>query len=161
MQTPPTPAVALSAALMVPAMGKDYAVSKKNPAIVLTIPDSWKVESIDYGFKAASAGDDVYFYLESTPAKGVDKMMALNDEWMKEQGIKPDGDPKVTEVNNPVKAKIFNFKAHDKDGPTNVSFTLIPSKDGVIMLTLWGSDEEQRKHNAEIDKIFGSIRAAN
>jgi len=154
LQTPPTPAVALSAALMVPAMGKDYAVSKKNPAIVLTIPDSWKVESIDYGFKAASAGDDVYFYLESTPAKGVDKMMALNDEGMKEQA-------KVTEVNNPVKAKIFNFKAHDKDGPTNVSFTLIPSKDGVIMLTLWGSDEEQRKHNAEIDKIFGSIRAAN
>ena len=152
--------LALSAALTMPAIARDFSVPKKSPAIMITIPDTWKFSDIEYGFRAASPGDDVYFYVESTGAKSVDKMMALNDQWMKEQGIKPDGDPKITTVEGAVKAKIYNYKANDKDGPTNVSFTLIPAGDRLVMLTMWGSLEEQQKHNADIDAILGSIRPA-
>jgi len=89
-------------------------------------------------------------------------MLALNDDWMKEQKITPIGEPKVTVVDQgPVKAKIYNYKAKDENGPTNVSFTLIPTSDSLVMLTLWGSAEEQQKHNADIDAILGSIRPAN
>jgi hypothetical protein len=149
----------LTAALALPGFAKDFSVPKKNPAITLTIPDTWKIRDIDYGYSAASPGDDVYFYVESTDPNNVDKMLALNDDWMKEQKITPLGEPKVTVVDQgPVKGKIYNYKAKDENGPTNVSFTLIPAGGSLIMLTLWGSEEEQKKHNAEIDSILGSIR---
>jgi hypothetical protein len=151
----------ITAAFALPCFAKDFAVPKKNPVIAITIPDSWTIRDIDYGFSAASPGDDVYFYVESTDPKNIDKMMALNDAWMKEQKITPIGEPKVTVVDQgPVKAKIYNYKAKDDSGPTNVSFTLIPGDKSLIMLTLWGSEEEQKKHDDEINQILGSIRPA-
>ncbi|SDR61537.1 hypothetical protein SAMN05519103_07502 [Rhizobiales bacterium GAS113] len=154
-------AVAFAVALTMPALARDFSVPKKDPAIAISIPDNWKIRDIDYGFSAASPGDDVYFYVESTQAKSVDKMMALNDAWMKDQKITPEGEAKITSVDQgPVKATIYNYKAKDENGPTNVSFTLIPAGDRLIMLTLWGSLDEQKKHDAEIDSILGSIRPA-
>lgn len=152
-------AAALLAALAVPAAAKNFAVPTNDPAITLAIPDTWETSEIDFGFSASSPNEDVAFYVEYADKKKIDKMMEVTDEWMEEQGIKPQGDPEVIEVEGPPKGTIYKFKAKDKNGPTNVSFTLIPTKNRLIMLTLWGSNEEQAKHSKDIDAILGSIKA--
>lgn len=150
---------ALAAVLAAPAWAKNFAVPTNDPAITLTIPDNWTITSIDYGFSASSPGDDVIFFVESARASKVEKMMELNDAWMKEQGIKTIGEPTVIETKEPLEGTIYKYAARDANGPTNVSFILIPTKARLMMLTLWGSNEEQRAHGKAIDAILGSIRA--
>ncbi len=60
---------------MAPALAKNLAVPEKDPIATVTIPDTWKMEEIDYGYSAKSPDGDVQFYFEYASQSRVDKMM--------------------------------------------------------------------------------------
>lgn len=153
-------AVALAIGFAAPALAKNLAVPSDDPAVTLSIPNSWTMKEIDFGYSAVSPDKDVAFYIEYAAGKRVKAMTDLNKEWLKDNDIKPIGDPEEIEADfNGVKGQILKFKAKDENGPTNVNFGFIPAgKDRVIMLTLWASDEEQAEHKAEIEGILNSIK---
>jgi hypothetical protein len=154
---------ALAAALVMPAWAKNLAVPADDPAVTLSIPNSWTMQEIDFGYSATSPEKDVAFYVEYAAGKRLKAMTDLNKEWLKENSIKTVGEPQELELDfNGVKGSVLKYKAKDENGPTNVNFAFIPAgKDRVIMLTIWGSDEEQAKVGKDLDSILGSIKPIN
>lgn len=153
-------AAALLASLAAPAWAKNFAFPKNNPAATVTIPDSWTTEAIDYGFSAKSPDGDVFFSVESTSAKGMDKMMELNTSWMKENKIKAKGNSTQRDIElNGMKATLVSMPATDENGDTNVDFVFIPAPNNrIIMLTLWASATELAANKADVQSIQGSIK---
>jgi opacity protein-like surface antigen len=154
---------AMALALMSPAWAKNLAIPTDDPVVTLTIPNTWTMKEIDFGYSAVSPEKDVVFYVEYAAGKRVKAMTDLNKEWLKENSIKTIGEPQELDLDfNGVKGSVLKFKAKDDNGPTNVNFAFIPAgKERVIMLTIWGSDEEQAKHGKDIDSILGSIKPIN
>lgn len=143
-----------------PAFAKNFAVPAKDPAATISIPDSWKTEEIEYGISAYSPGKDVFFSVESADEKTVDAMMKTNAEWLKENKIDMTVPvQKVEKSFNGLKGTVYHRVTKDEDGPTNVDFVVIPlSKNRVLFLTLWASDDEYKKHQAEFDGMIASLK---
>ncbi len=153
--------VAFLAALVAPAFAKTFAVPTSNPVATLAIPDSWKTETITYGYSAKSPDGDVFFSVEFADAKRLPQMMKSNDEWMKENKIVPTGKATEREFDlGGLPASLVSYPAKDENGPTQVDFVFIKAgSDRVIMLTLWASEEEQKANQADIAAIKSSIKA--
>jgi hypothetical protein len=143
-----------------PVFAKNFAIPADDPAATIALPDNWTLTEIEYGYSVVSPDKDIFFSVEYAGGKRLDGMKKLNDEWLKDNSIKIDDQPETIESDfNGIKGSILRFKAKDENGPTNVNFGIIPAGKGrVIMLTLWGSDEEQKAHDAEITKILGSLK---
>jgi hypothetical protein len=143
-----------------PVMAKNFAVPSSDPAVILSVPDTWKTEEIEYGYSAVSPGKDVFFSVEFAKARDVNKMLAANDKWMKENGIKKTEGKKVEAPINGIPATIFQFETTDSNGKTIVEFIMMSAgKERMIMLTIWGSDEERTKHGKDIDAIMSSVKS--
>ncbi len=144
------------------AWAKNFAVPDKNPAVTLTIPDTWKIEEIEFGYSATSPGKDVFFSVEFASASKVDTMMKNNDKWMKENGIKMVTPKKVDAPINGIPATVFQFETTDSNGPTTLEFIMFAAgNERMVMLTVWGSDDERQKHGKDIDAIMSSLKPIN
>jgi hypothetical protein len=145
--------------LAAPAQARNFAVPDKDPSVTLTVPDSWKVEEIEYGYSGVSPGKDVFFSVEHAHARDIEAMLDSNEEWMKENGIRKVKPEKIEGKLNGLDATIFQFNTTDENGPTQVEFVLLPAgKKRMIMLTLWGSDKERARHKTAIDTIMNSVK---
>lgn len=156
-------AVALALSIFtLPAVAKNFAVPDKNPAITITVPNDWKTQEIDYGYSARPKDEAIFFSVEFADARNIDKMMANNEAWMKDNKIKKVDPVKAEAPLNGIPATIFQFKTTDGNGPTTVDFILLPAGENrMIMLTVWGNDEERATHGKELDAIFASIKPIN
>jgi hypothetical protein len=147
---------------VMPLSAKNFAVPDKDPTVTLTLPDNWKTEEIEFGYSAVSPGKDVFFSVEFASVGRVDALMKTNEKWMKENGIKMVTPQKVETTINGIPATVLQFETTDENGQTTLEFIMMPGgKNRMIMLTLWGSDEERKKHGAAIDSIMSSVKAIN
>lgn len=145
-----------------PAAAKNFAVPDKNPAITLTVPNNWKTQEIEYGYSARPPDEAIFFSVEFASARNIDKMMATNEAWMKENEIKQVKPIQAEIPINGISSTVFQFRTTDANGPTKVDFILMPAgNERVIMITVWGSDEERATHSKALDDIFGSIKSIN
>lgn len=153
-------AVVVALGIVAPAFAKNFAVPSKDPAVTLVVPDKWKIEKIDYGFSAQSPDEGVVFYVEYAKGKKLDAMVALNKDWMKDNEIDGSVKPKEFEMDfNGSKGDVLRYETTDSAGKTIVDFVLLEGGGGnVIMLTLWGSEDERDANKAEINAIMGSVR---
>ena len=142
---------------------KNLAVPAKDPIATLSIPDTWEMDEIDYGYSAASPDGAVNFYVEFASAARIDNLFAANDKWMKENSIKQKAKAEEKEIEiGGLPAKIFTYQATDEDGDTVIDFVVLPGGKGrMILLTLWGSQEERESNKADIVSIQKSIKAIN
>jgi hypothetical protein len=146
-----------------PALAKNFAFPEKNPVGTVSIPDSWKTEEIDYGYSAKSSDGEIFFYVEYAGGSRVDKMLDNNTEWLKENKITPKGKLAEKEIEiGGLPAKLMHYDATDENGDTTVDFVFITGgSKRLIMLTLWGSEEELQANAADIEAIKKSIKAIN
>lgn len=155
-------ATLLVCSAVAPGFAKNLAVPAKDPVATLVIPDSWKPEKIDFGYAGMSPDRGVFFSVEYATAARLDKMFALNDQWMKENKIKPKGEPTEMEITlNGLPATLFTYQAIDENGDTEIDFVLIPAGKRIIMLTLWGSQKEQQANKKDLDVIKNSVKPIN
>lgn len=146
-----------------PAQARNIAVPEKDPAALVTVPDKWTTEEIEYGYSAKSPDGDVFFSVEYARGTALDKMMANNDAWLKENKIKPKGDATKKDINlGGLDATIYSYNARDPNGDTIVDFVVFPAGKGrVVLLTLWASEEEREANKADILSIQKSVKAIN
>ena len=151
----------LLALLAGPALARNFAIPSDDPAATVTVPDSWTIEEIDYGYSAVSPGKDVFFSVESASNTKIDAMMKNNENWMKENGIDNSVTPTKGEMDfGGLSGTVYRFDTKDENGPTRVDFVLLPGgKNRVIFLTLWGSSDERKKHSADVEAIMNSVKA--
>jgi hypothetical protein len=154
--------LAVVAALLsaTPCFARDLAVPAKNPAITLTVPDSWKTTEDGTSYKSLSQDKDVFFYVEFADAADVADLQKNNVSWMKSNNLNWKVKPVESEMDvNGSTAKVQRFNTSSDDGKTVVEFITLPaSKDRVVMLTLWASEAQRAANAADIAAILKSVK---
>ncbi len=156
-------AAAFMCAAVLPASAKNLAVPEKNPVATITVPNSWDIDEIDYGYVARSPNEDVFFSVEYATGKRVDKMLENNNAWLDENEIVAKSAPVEKDIElGGLKAKLISYDGTDEDGDTHVDFVLIAAGDNrLILLTLWASPEALKANKDDIIAIQNSVKAIN
>lgn len=153
-------AVALTLSLVAPAWAKKFAFPQNDPAATISIPDTWKTKTIEYGFQAKSPDGDIYFSIESASVKAMDKMLADNTAWMKDNKISFTGKPTEKDINlGGLPGKLQAYPAKDENGETQILLIFAESGQRLIFITLWASEEEQKANDKDIGAMMSSIKA--
>ena len=154
-------AVLLAAALVSPALGKTFTVPDETPIASITVPDSWKSKEIDKGIEAQSSDGEVYFAVEATDAKGMDKTIAEAIEYLDGEGVTVDSSTmKQTEGSvNGMKGWDITWNGKDKEGDAIVSLTILAVSDkDALIITYWASPEGTKKYAKELGEIINSVK---
>lgn len=143
-----------------PVFAKNLAFPDKNPIGTIVIPDTWKPKQIEYGWEAKSPNDDIYFSVEIVSDKLINKVANSNDAWMKDNKIRLQPNPVIEELMlGGLFAKAYKYQAIDENGPTVVFQIFVMAEKGAAMITIWGSEEEQKTREKELNSIMNSIKA--
>ena len=155
-------ALLLALALLTPSYGKTFKLPAEESIASITIPDDWKSKEIDDGVEAQSADDEVYFYVEATDAKGVEKSIEEAVKYLQGQGVTVDdktmkqSDGKI----NGMEVMEVDWKGKDKDGATEISLSIVVvTKDKGLLVVYWASPEGTKKHMKTLGEIANSIKA--
>jgi hypothetical protein len=154
-------AILLAAALITPVFAKTFKVPDEKPTASITIPDAWKSKEIDKGVEAQSADSEVYFAVEATDAKGMEKTMDEAIEYLKGQGVTVDQSTmKQSEGTiNGMKGWDITWNGKDKEGAAIVSLTILAVSDkDALIVTYWASPEGTKKYAKELGEILNSIK---
>ncbi len=133
------------------------------PIATIDIPESWEPEEINNG--VAGTSDDGAVYL-SVVAVGSDKgvkaeldnvfAMLKDHDVELDQATKKESKFKL----NGLDAEEMVFQGKDEDGAASVSITFVTIKDKLLVITYWVSTEEEKKHQDEVSKIIGTLKAS-
>lgn len=148
-------------ALVTPSFAKTFKVPDESSFASITIPDDWKSKEIDKGVESQSADDEVYFAVEATDAKGMDKSIEEAIDFLKEQGVTVDEKSmKQSEGKiNGMDGVDITWKGKDKEGDAIISLTILAAKkEKVLLITYWASPEGTKKHDKELGAILQSIK---
>ena len=153
--------VLLAAALIIPAFGKTFKIPDEESFASITIPDDWKSKEIDSGVESQSPDDEVYFYVEATDAKGMDKAIVEAVEYLSGQGVTVDDKTmKQSEGKiNGMDGVDVTWSGKDKEGAAIISLTILAaSKEKVLLIAYWGSPDGTKKHDKVLGEILKSIK---
>lgn len=154
-------AVLFALAVLTPALAKTYKLPDEESFASITIPDDWKSKEIDSGVEAQSSDDEVYFYVEATDAKGMDKSIVEAVEYLSEQGVTVD-DKSMKQSEGKINGMDgidVTWSGKDKEGDAIISLTVLAaSKDKVLLIAYWGSPDGTKKHDKELGAILNSIK---
>ena len=154
-------AAALGCCLATPGFAKTFELPDANPAVVVTLPNSWKPSEVDKGAEATSADGETYIAVETATAKGMKTLIDEDIDFLTKQGVVIDRstqETKDTELND-MKVSFLHWKGKDKDGPTAVTLGIFGVSDNlVLLLTAWSSPKGDTKHGDELTAILQSIK---
>jgi hypothetical protein len=148
-------------ALLTPAFAKTFKVPDEDSFASITIPDDWKSKEIDKGVESQSKDDEVYFAVEASDAKGLDKTIEDAIDFLKEQGVTID-----TKTQKQSEGKIngmdgvdLTWNGKDKEGDAIISLTILAvRKDKALLITYWASPEGTKSHAKELGEIISSVK---
>ncbi len=140
-----------------------FAVPDENPIATVSIPDNWEPKPYEGGVEATSADGAIYVAIEEVAAADVKSAIEEGMKFFIKSGVDVDGDSGKTreEKVNGLDAFDIVFTGKDKDGPTNISLTLVKTNAAskFLLLYYWGSPEGEKANLADLQKISDSIQA--
>ncbi|HEY1942255.1 MAG TPA: hypothetical protein VGH40_09040 [Roseiarcus sp.] len=140
-----------------------FPVPDEDPIATVNIPDSWEPKAYDGGVEATSKDGAVYIAAEQVKAEDIKSAIEEGIKFFVKSGVDINVDSqKQTETKiNGLNAFDLSFSGKDKDGPTNVSLTLVKTNAAgkVLMLYYWGSADGEKANASELEKISDSIQA--
>ena len=154
-------ALLVALALATPSFAKTFKIPDEGSFASITIPDDWKSKEIDSGVESQSADDEVYFAVETTDAKGMDKAIEEAVQYLHEQGVTVDEKSmKQSEGKiNGMDGVDVTWNGKDKEGAAIISLTILAAnKDKVLLITYWASPEGTKKHDKELGAILKSVK---
>jgi hypothetical protein len=154
-------ALLFALALLSPSFAKTFKVPEEESFASITIPDDWKSKEIDSGVESQSADNEVYFAVETTDAKGMDKSIEEAVQYLHEQGVTVDEKSmKQSEGKiNGMDGVDVTWNGKDKEGDAIISLTILAAKkDKVLLITYWASPDGTKKHSKELEAILKSIK---
>jgi hypothetical protein len=154
-------ALLFALALLTPAIAKTFKLPDEGSFATITIPDDWKSKEIDKGVESQSADNEVYFAVEATDAKGMDKSIEEAVSYLKGQGVTVDEKSmKQTEGKiNGMDGIDVTWSGTDKEGAAVISLSILAaSKDKVLLITYWASPEGTKKHAKVLGEIINSVK---
>jgi hypothetical protein len=154
--------LALSLAAL-PARAATFPVPADNPIATVSIPDSWDPKTYEAGVEATSSDGAIYIAIEAVEADDVKSATEEGLKFFVKSGVDIDfksqkaSDTKI----NGLDAFDMSFSGKDKDGPANISLTLVKTnaQSRFLMLYYWGSPDGEKANEADLKKISDSIQA--
>jgi hypothetical protein len=140
-----------------------FPVPAENPIATVSIPDAWSPNAYDGGVEGTSADGKLYVAFESVDAADVKTATEEGLKYFVKNGVTIDSDSMKTKdikINN-LAAFDLSFTGKDKDGPANISLTLVQTnaQGKFLMLYYWGSSEGEKVNGKELKAISDSIQA--
>jgi hypothetical protein len=158
-------AFALLALCLAPslAIAGTFPIPAENPIATVSIPDSWKPNAYDVGVEGTSADGALYVAFESVDAADVKTATEEGLKYYVKNGVETDlasMKTKDIKINN-LDAFDLSFTGKDKDGPANISLTLVKTNSPAkfLLLYYWGSSGGEKANGAELKAISDSIQA--
>jgi hypothetical protein len=154
-------ALLVALALVTPSFAKTFKIPEESSFASITIPDDWKSKEIDSGVESQSADDEVYFAVEATDAKGMDKAIEEAVKYLQGQGVTVDEKTmKQSEGKiNGMDGVDVTWNGKDKEGDAIISLTILAAKkEKVLLITYWASPEGTKKHEKVLGGILQSIK---
>ena len=140
-----------------------FAIPADDPIATVSIPNSWDPKTYDGGVEATSQDGAIYVAIESVDAEDVKSATEEGLKFFIKSGVEIDFDAgKTKDIKiNGLDAFDMSFTGKDKDGPANVSLTLVKTnaKSRFLMLYYWGSAVGEKANAADLAKISDSIQA--
>jgi hypothetical protein len=145
------------------AIAGTFPVPAENPIATVTIPDSWGPAAYDGGVEGTSADGKLYVAFESVDAADVKTATEEGLKYYIKNGVVIDQaslKTKDIKINN-LEAFDLSFTGKDKDGPANISLTLVKTNAATkfLLLYYWGSSEGEKANAADLKAISDSIQA--
>jgi hypothetical protein len=140
---------------------KSYTIPDPNPVAVVTIPDDWDTTEIAKGIEADSEDEEVYIAIEVTEMNNVAKTIEETIVWLKNKEVVIDpATQQQSEITiNGIPGFMVKWSGTDKDGPTNVSLTiLVLSETKGLLLTYWASPDGEKDNLKALKGIADSIK---
>ncbi len=154
-------ATALGCLLAAPAMAKTYELPDANPAVSVTLPNSWKPTEVEKGVEATSPDGETYVALETATAKGMETLIDEDIKFLTDQGVQIDRSSQQTHdtTQNGMSVSFLRWSGRDKDGPTNVTLGIFGVSDNLVLLmTAWSSPAGEKRYDKEMNDIVSNIR---
>ena len=158
-------AVTLLALCLAPgvAFAKTYPVPDEDPIATVSLPKAWDTKPYDGGVESTSEDGLIYVAVESVKAADVKTATTEGIEWFAKQGVDIDPDSmKTKDIKiNDLSAFDLEFTGKDKDGPANISLTLVATnaKGKFLLLYYWGSAAGEKANSDDLAAITASIQA--
>jgi hypothetical protein len=145
------------------ALAGTFPIPAENPIATVSIPDSWGPNAYEGGVEGTSADGKLYVAFESIDAADVKTATEEGLKYFIKQGVTLNKDSmktKDTKINN-LSAFDLSFTGTDKDGPANISLTLVQTNAAgkFLLLYYWGSSEGEKANLTELKAISDSIQA--
>jgi hypothetical protein len=145
------------------AMAKTFPVPADDPIATVSIPDSWNPEPYEGGVEATSDDTKIYVAIEEVAADDVKSATEEGIKFFVKSGVEIDSNSMQTKqikINN-LDAFDITFTGKDKNGPANVSLTLVATNAAgkFLLLYYWGSPEGEKANIEDLKKISESIQA--
>ncbi|MEO6054372.1 MAG: hypothetical protein ABIP97_10190 [Chthoniobacterales bacterium] len=136
---------------------------KEDPAVSITVPDSWKPEDTDQGFACESEDQAATIIFEVSPAKKIDSLIDENVDWLvKDQKVVIDkSSEKKSELEaGGIKWSLLTWDGkNDEYGPATITLAFGDiGKNQILMITYWVTKKGEKIHAAELNKILDSIK---
>jgi hypothetical protein len=140
-----------------------FPIPAENPIATVSIPDSWGPNAYEGGVEGTSADGKLYVAFESVDAADVKTATEEGLKYYIKNGVTIDQASMKTKdikINN-LDAFDLSFTGKDKDGPANISLTLVKTNANgkFLLLYYWGSSEGEKANGADLKAISESIQA--
>jgi hypothetical protein len=145
------------------AIAGTFPAPAENPIATVSIPDNWGPNAYEGGVEGTSADGKLYVAFESIDAADVKTATEEGLKYFIKNGVTIDPDSlktKDTKIND-LAAFDLSFTGKDKDGPADISLTLVQTnaKGKFLLLYYWGSSEGEKVNGADLKGISDSIQA--
>ena len=152
---------ALGCLVAMPVMAKTYQLPDDNPAVSVTLPDKWEPKEVEKGVEATSPDGETYVSLETATAKGMDKLIEEDIQFLTDQGVVVDKATQQTHDTtiNGMSVSFLRWSGKDKDGPTNITLGIYGVTGNLVLLmTAWSSPNGEQTYDKEMKQIVSSVK---
>jgi hypothetical protein len=153
---------ALFAALLSQAAAAEtFKLPNDNPAVIVTLPDTWSPAEDDGWVEATSDDDEMFVAFEVTGLMDFEESLKETIQYLADEGVTVDTD---SESKSPFKINGMDgmevaWKGTDKDGDVSVSLSVIAvAPDKVLLLTYWSTPKGDTEQAPMLREILKSIR---
>jgi hypothetical protein len=145
------------------AVAGTFPVPAENPIATVSIPDSWSPNAYEGGVEGTSSDGKLYVAFETVDAADVKSATEEGLKYYIKNGVTIDqASMKTKDIKiNKLDAFDLSFTGKDKDGPANISLTLVQTNAAgkFLLLYYWGSSEGEKANGADLKAISDSIQA--
>ncbi|MGD1037713.1 MAG: hypothetical protein ABR878_11060 [Roseiarcus sp.] len=145
------------------AIAATFPIPSENPIATVSIPDSWEPKAYEGGVEATSSDGAIYVAIEEVAAEDVKSATEEGLKFFLKSGVDINFDSQKTKdiKINALDAFDLSFTGKDKDGPADISLTLVQTnaKGKFLLLYYWGSADGEKANAGDLKAISDSIQA--